>query len=65
MREQSGESTADLLAVAVDLLERDRFLDSANVAYAALRDQPEAWAQEREERAAWEVTLSDDLQPGQ
>jgi 3-dehydroquinate dehydratase len=65
MREQSGESTADLLEVAVDLLERDRFLDSANAAYAALRDQPEAWAQEQEERAAWEVTLSDDLQPEQ
>ena len=51
LREQSGEATADLLAEAVDLLERERFLDVANAAFARLRDDPERWREEIRERS--------------
>jgi hypothetical protein len=61
LREQSGEPTADLLAEAVDLLERERFLDVANAAFARLHDDPDQWAEEIRERSLWEGTLADDL----
>ena len=47
LREVTGESTADLLERAVELLEQDRFLDAANAAFAALRADPAAWARGR------------------
>jgi len=43
------------------LLEQDRFLETANAAFANLRADPAAWQAEREERALWEGTLADDL----
>ena len=61
LRAGSGESTADLLETAVDLLERDRFLDSANDAFARVRDDPAARRAEEDERALWEGTLGDGL----
>jgi hypothetical protein len=61
LREQSGEPTADLLEEAVDLLERERFLDVANSAFARLRDDPDQWGEEVRERSLWEGTLADDL----
>lgn len=62
LREATGESTADLLDQAVDLLERDRFLDSANAAFARVRDDPAARREEEAERAMWEETLLDGLE---
>jgi hypothetical protein len=41
---------------------RRRMLEQANRAYAALRADPEAWAEELEERRAWEATLADDIE---
>jgi hypothetical protein len=61
LRAQTGEATADLLAEAVDLLERERFLDAANAAFAELRTDPERWREELRERSLWEGTLADDL----
>ena len=59
LRELSGESTAELLERAVELLERDRFLDAANEAFGELRGDPEAWRAESAERGLWEGTLGD------
>lgn len=61
LRSSSGESTADLLERAVELLERDRFLDAANDAFAETRADPAKWRAELEERSLWEGTLADDL----
>ncbi|MDP9380337.1 MAG: hypothetical protein M3Q29_09335 [Chloroflexota bacterium] len=41
---------------------RQLLLDRANDGFAALRGDPEAWREELEERAAWDVTLSDGLE---
>ncbi|MDP9189792.1 MAG: toxin-antitoxin system protein [Actinomycetota bacterium] len=59
LREVTGDSTADLLERAVELLEHDRFLDAANTSFAKLRDHPDAWREERRERELWEETLAD------
>ncbi len=44
---------------------RRQMLEEGNRAYAALRRDPQAWSDEREERSAWENTLSDGLKDGE
>jgi hypothetical protein len=46
---------------AVEAYRRQCIFDQANAAYAALRSDAEAWAEELAERAMWEATLADDL----
>ncbi|MGF1673200.1 MAG: type II toxin-antitoxin system ParD family antitoxin [Rivularia sp. (in: cyanobacteria)] len=41
---------------------RQSFLELANKAYEALRNNPEAWEEELEERQLWEKTLADGLE---
>lgn len=45
---------------AIENYRRQRFLEAANRQYAALRNDPEAWAQELSERAIWDATLTDE-----
>jgi hypothetical protein len=42
---------------------RTRLFQQADAAYEALRADPEAWRQELEERAMWDVTLMDGIEP--
>jgi hypothetical protein len=42
---------------------RRRMLEETNRAYAALRADPLAWAEECAERAIWDITLQDGLEP--
>jgi hypothetical protein len=55
-------SLQDVLAKAVDLYRRTRFFEQMNAAYDRLRSDPEAWAQELEEREAWDATLMDGIE---
>lgn len=57
--ERSGESMQAILAKAIEAYRRERFLESANAAFEALRKDPKAWRREQEERAEWDATLSD------
>ena len=41
---------------------RERILEQGNRGYAALRADPEAWAELQAERDAWDYTLSDGLE---
>lgn len=59
LAEYSGESLQTVLTRAIEEYRRKRFLEQANAAFAALRNNPKAWMQEQEERAAWDVTLTD------
>lgn len=61
LAEETGESMQDVLARAVESYQRQRFWQRVNAAYSKLRSDPEAWQQELEERAAWDVTLKDGL----
>jgi mRNA interferase MazF len=52
-----------VLAEAVEAYSRQLLLERTNAGYASLRADPERWREEVEERALWEATLSDDLDP--
>lgn len=47
-------SLRQVLEHALGNYQRQRFLAVANRQYAALRDDPEAWAHEQAERDAWD-----------
>lgn len=57
--EHSGESMQAILTHAIEAYRRERFLESANAAFEALRNNPQAWRGEQEERAEWDATFSD------
>ena len=59
---ESNQSIQSLISRAVEQYRRQLVLQHANNAYAALRAQPEVWAEEQEERRIWEGTLGDDLE---
>ncbi len=59
---QDRESMPDVLAKAVEEYRRRRFLESANQAFAAMKSRPEAWAEELEDRRAWDETTTDGIE---
>lgn len=59
---ETGESMQAILDEAVEIYRRQHFLKRANAAFAALRNNPNAWQTEQEERSAWDVTLADGLE---
>ena len=61
LAEKTGESMQDVLAKAVEEHQRRLFWEEVNAAYEALRQDPKAWAEELEERALWDKTLTDGL----
>ena len=64
LRELANREKAPMHVVlnrAVEAYRRKCFLEEANRAYAALREDPGAWKSEREEREAWDTTLTDGL----
>jgi predicted DNA-binding protein len=58
---ETGESLQDIIAAAVEQYRRNRILEQANQAYAALKSDPEAWQKLLDERSEWDDTLADDL----
>ena len=60
-----GKSIQTVLEGLVSDYRRRRMLEEGNRAYAALRQDPQAWAEEMDERSAWESTLSDGLKAGE
>jgi len=61
LAQQLGEPMQRILAHAVEGYRRHHLLERTNHAYDALRSDPEAWQEEEEERQAWDISLSDDL----
>ncbi len=60
---ESQSSMREVLERAIECYRRQRLLEQANEAYAALRADPKAWQQELQERQAWDATLADGLAP--
>ena len=58
---QAGEPMQAVLDKAIEAYRRQCFLQKANEAYAALRENDEAWQEEIAERDAWDITLEDGL----
>jgi hypothetical protein len=61
LAEQTGQTMTEILDKALDAYRRKLFFDQLNAGYAALRADPEAWAEELEERKVWDSTLMDGL----
>jgi hypothetical protein len=61
LAEADGAPMQATLEKALDEYERQRFFDAADAAWAALRADPVAWAEELEERRLWDATLADGL----
>src|SRR5437762_11572268 len=59
---QEHESMQTILDKAVEAYRLQLFWDQVTDAYAALRADPEAWAEELAERKLWEATLMDGLE---
>ena len=59
---ETGDSMHGVVDKAIEAYRRRVLLDRANAAFAALRDDPEAWREELEERAVWDATLADGLE---
>lgn len=57
----TGESRQEILLKALETYKRQRFLEKANAAFAALRADSEEWELEQEERKLWDVTMNDGL----
>jgi predicted transcriptional regulator len=56
---KSGESMQTIIDRAIEEYRRQSFIEQANKAYLALRENPEAWETELKERREWEATLAD------
>ena len=54
-----GKTMAKILGEAVEQYRCRLFLEQANTAYAALRQDPTSWNEELAERQTWDETLTD------
>ncbi len=62
LAQEMDEPMEDVLAKAVEAYRRARVLELTNQAYASLKADPQAWQELLDERAEWDVTLSDGLE---
>lgn len=51
-----------VLKQAIDSYRREKFLEEANAAFAALRNNREAWTEEQQERDLWDLASGDGLE---
>jgi predicted transcriptional regulator len=58
----SGSSMQAVLEQALEQYRRQQLLEATNAAYAALRANPEAWANLEQERLGWDQTRADGLE---
>ncbi|MBM3477453.1 MAG: hypothetical protein FJX75_29640 [Armatimonadetes bacterium] len=58
----TGQSIADVIRHSLELYRAELFFDEVDAAYARLQADPEAWAEELEERRLSENTITDDLE---
>jgi hypothetical protein len=63
LAEQTGQTMTEVLDKALDAYRRQVFLEAVNAGYAALRADPQAWAEHLPERKVWDATLMDGLDP--
>jgi hypothetical protein len=61
----AGTSVEEALDRAVKEQYDCKFWEATNAGYAALRADPQAWAEVEAERKAWDATLMDGLDPGE
>lgn len=65
LAQSSGEPMQTVLDKALERYRRERFWEEMDAAYAAIQNDPEALAEELKERALWDNTLMDGLDPNE
>ena len=65
MAKAQSSSMQAILDKAIEAFRRQKFLESVNAGYAALRSDPTAWDDELRERSDWDQTLLDGLGPNE
>ncbi|WP_366922162.1 toxin-antitoxin system protein [Metallumcola ferriviriculae] len=59
---RAGEPIQEILDKAIEEYRRKQFLEEANKAYAALKNDSQAWQDEVMERETWDSALKDGLE---
>lgn len=62
LAQSTGKQHQEIIHEALDSYYRDRLLDETDAAFARLKAQPKAWADELAERAVWDGTIADGLE---
>jgi hypothetical protein len=63
LAEEEGMTMGEVLAMAVERYQRERFIAAANAEMEAMRrDRPEEWDAYQAETRTWDVTLKDGLE---
>ena len=62
LSKEAGTSMAEILESAVREYQTKRYWEESHAEYAALRADPEKWANYQKEIEAWDVTLGDGLE---
>lgn len=63
LAKEDGGSLQDVLGKAIKEYDRQRFFDRLDADFVALRADPLAWKEYRDELKLWEGTLMDGLDP--
>jgi hypothetical protein len=58
----TNQSMTDVLDKAIEAYRRECLLEALNASFAALRSDPDAWAELQQERDVWDSTLQDGLE---
>ena len=61
MARSAGTSMQKVLEQSIEAYRRQQILQATNAAYAALQADEKQWRALEEERASWDVTLTDGL----
>jgi predicted transcriptional regulator len=61
LAEEAGVPMREIIERAIEHYRRQRFVEEANAAYAALRADSKAWREELQEREAWDAALGNGL----
>jgi predicted transcriptional regulator len=59
LAQDTGQSHQEVIGKALEVYERECFLDAINAGFAELRADPQAWDDELAERAFWDATSND------
>lgn len=62
LAQRAGMPMQEVVEQALELYRRKQLLDSANVAYAALRQDSTQWQEWTTERDEWDATVADGLE---
>ncbi len=58
---QTGMSMQEIMEKSVEEYRRKRLLEETNNAFLVLKEKPEHWKEEQEERRLWNKTIGDNL----